>query len=428
MKKRVMSLFLALSVFFNAIYFNLSKKTNVMANGIYKDEFSEHYLDFSSVNIENNYHLKEESISDIVILTQENSYCVSNNLSIESVVNNIILNSKKTSKSFFTDSNISGSKELITSVINTVFETKSNFQEDLCLLNDVSISLGKLVNGVCAIYDSNDNKIVINEEMLIKNNYSYSYLFHVLMHEINHVRQYRCMCSNKKYRSVGDLGFKFLMEASAESEIIYNGRMKEESPSYFEYRYLESSFLLMAAFKNKGTLDDYYEAIFNSDFKKLYQLFGLETKEDYESFYHILNELNSLDKNNSNVGNEVFLEIYKIAAEDIAKRVKNEDIKLIELINIITILKGTLINPYTLDDLDFLQQLDDLEEILILFVAKEYNNEVEFIYNLIDINSKEFYNYFYDNKNNSLIKEYPILIEIVNNTNKYFYLELLSRR
>jgi len=428
MKRRLISLLLASSVFISALSINIKKKRNVMDNGIYKDIYSEHILDFSSVNVENNYYLKEDNVSDIVVLTQDNSVCVSNNLSIESVVDNIMLNSKKEPKSFFIDKNISGSKELIIRVINTVFETKSNFQEDLCLLKDVSISLGKLAAGVCATYNSKNNKIVINEDMLIENNYNSSYLFHVLMHEVNHVRQYRCKCSNKMYRSVGDLGFKFLMEASAESEIIYNESIGEEIPSYFEYRYLESTLLLMAAFKNKGTLEDYYEAIFNSDFIKLYQLFGLETKEDYESFYHILNELNSLDKEKSNVGNEVFLEIYKIVAEDIAKMIKNKDIKLIELINIITLLKGTLINLYTLDDLEFLQKLDDLEKILVLYIAKEYNTEVEFIYNLIDTNSKEFYNYFYEEKNNSLIKEYPILIEIINNTNKYFYLELLSRR
>ena len=46
-------------------------------------------------------------------------------------------------------------------------------------------------------------------------------------------------------------------------------------------------------FKENRTVNQYYDAIFDSDLEQFYYYFGLETEEDYLDFYHILYAIDS---------------------------------------------------------------------------------------------------------------------------------------
>lgn len=426
MKKRVISLFLALSVFLNAISFNFSKKTNVMANGIYKDEFSEHYLDFSSIDINNKKDINDVEISRLVVNTQIENTCHSYFFDLGDVVDNIVNNSNKKSNSFFKEGNILNKKALLEEVINSCFDTKSNFNEDLCLLYDLVIVTSKLPDNTMATYDGNNNEIRINEEMLKENKDNTNFLKHVLMHEINHARQHRCNCNKSIYRSIMDLGFKFLLESSAESEIVNTKNiLSEEGPTYSEYRLFESNVLLMALFKDKN-LEEYYQAIFDSDFKAFYKLFELETKEDYEGFFNILNELNSYSLTEGR-NNDVFLKIYKIVCEDIARKVKEDKLSVWRFIFILPIVKTAIINKYTYEDDEFLEKVEVIDDILINYISEVTGENPGEIKDLISALGNNNIHNFYTGYADYLIEEYPILEDIKNNVSDSFYLYVLER-
>ena len=164
-----------------------------------------------------------------------------------------------------------------------------------------------------------DNIIKYYQEYLLKyekyselydNPYDIYYFIkeHILKHELNHVNQVACNCRLKKgqtYLDVRTLSLetpdridfpgKFLIEASAESNLYLNDYVYKHDSSYIypDLRKKEALILLLALFSDNG-IEEYYDAIKDSDLPKLYDFLGINTENDFYDFYKVLYQIDSI--------------------------------------------------------------------------------------------------------------------------------------
>lgn len=218
------------------------------------------------------------------------------------------------------DSNISEIKKVCIDSFNVVIEkfikeSTNDLDEDICHMQTLSIVLGDTSKIEEKFYDFNSDIIpacYIDEENVIVIDYqaclnafkkdSYSNIVNnlslTLEHELNHFKTRMCLC-REQYNQYTSIDYNppfvcFMSESSAESAL-YNleeNNNYEEVESwnyaYIQERQAESLLFLLALFNEDVIISDYYNAIFDTNFKKIYEFFELETKEDYLDFYHIL--------------------------------------------------------------------------------------------------------------------------------------------
>lgn len=215
-------------------------------------------------------------------------------------------------------------------------DATNDIVEDICKLKDISIvaQRGNLDEGdeiVLGSYLPNLNAIVLNVDTIYqsllndKNGEELEVLeldqavTETLIHELNHVRQHVCSC--KLEEDAPDvLGYQdahtFILEASAESAL-YNqgqdskayGKGKYDYTYYFE-RERETLILLLGLFHDDVGLDDYYNAIFDSDLEAFYRFCGVKTEEEKYVLHKIWFALDSLETFNQfpfDVANEEVL-------------------------------------------------------------------------------------------------------------------------
>ena len=130
---------------------------------------------------------------------------------------------------------------------------------------------------------------------------------YILKHELNHVNQTACNCRLEKgqiYFDIStlslnstansDLPGKFLIEASAESNLYLNeyDYKHDLSYTYYNLRDKEALILLLALFSD-NEIEEYYDAIKDSDLPKLYDFLGINTENDFYDFYKVLYQIDS---------------------------------------------------------------------------------------------------------------------------------------
>ena len=164
-----------------------------------------------------------------------------------------------------------------------------------------------------------DNIIKYYQEYLLKyekyselydNPYDIYYFIkeYILKHELNHVNQVACNCRLEKgqtYLDVRTLSLetpdridfpgKFLMEASAESNLYLNDYDYKHDSSYIypDLRDKEALILLLSLY-SFNDIEEYYDAIEDSNLPKLYDFLGINTKNDFYDFYKVLYQIDSI--------------------------------------------------------------------------------------------------------------------------------------
>ena len=238
--------------------------------------------------------------------------------------------------------------ELVSNTIwKSIIDDSSNKEENYCNMKNIKIvvdnsmmdATGKYIDNVSynSIYFDVDDKktIIINMDLLIKEYHAYynlyvdnpeyyedpgsvyDYFTKVLEHELNHVKQYCCDCRRDagQITSSIEVGFdssneivvlgNSLIEASAESDLYSDNvdNVNNLSYVYEDYRKTEALFLLTSIFNSN--VDEYYNAIKNTDFESFYKFFGLDSKEDFYNFYKALYSVEAIHgENNFIVGQD----------------------------------------------------------------------------------------------------------------------------
>lgn len=123
-----------------------------------------------------------------------------------------------------------------------------------------------------------------------------------LYHEINHVRQHSCDCRLEKGQKNVTIGYdnddyvSFIIESSAESAL-YNSEPKPnmylaESNTYgYNYqneRIFESLLIWLSMFDDSKQLEDYYNAVFDSNIEYFCNFFDVKSEEEIIELYKII--------------------------------------------------------------------------------------------------------------------------------------------
>ena len=220
-------------------------------------------------------------------------------------------------------------------IIESLYNGDEINLEYYCKLKDIKIVIDKTNSGAnsSACFVMLDNKFYGKDTLVlfldnIINQYNYSlsiykeyknvydnpsdiYHFikeHILKHELNHVNQTACNCRLEKgqiYLDIStlslnstansDLPGKFLIEASAESNLYLNeyDYKHDLSYTYYNLRDKEALILLLSLFSD-NEIEEYYDAIKDSDLPKLYDFLGINTENDFYDFYKVLYQIDSI--------------------------------------------------------------------------------------------------------------------------------------
>ncbi len=384
-------------------------------------------------------------------------------------------------------------------VLKNLPSNESNdISEDFCKFQTLSICLGELGNdfedtGLLGYYEDELNCIILNKEG-IENLYDlllsyYKYgevnyaslidiIMETLVHELNHVRGHSCDCridAGQEYSSIIDYSeyVPTIIEASAESSK-YNTQdylseyFSDKYYSSFIYQYereLESFILVLGLLYND--VDDYYNAIFDSDFNKLYEFAGCENEEDIKRFYHILYNIDgSMMRNDlaidiggddvsvsdveKLVGKEFVYEVLNIFTEDLIKYIStHNDISSTEAMTLFIMAESLSLDysrywSYDEDghinyeyDTDLVIRINNTRIVFENFIMDYYGLNDDKLYETIlaaslIINCGEAYTRdlvmtedyeIYINAFDSLVEKFPIIKSIINNsdTNSLIY-------
>lgn len=218
--------------------------------------------------------------------------------------------------SFFPDDNSDDNKYKIQEYFeNVLFEIlediykngTNNVNEDFHKFKDLKIVIdGNIKNGIDGLYDDTDNLIALRFDY---NKYSYD-LFreqycdiikHNILHELNHARQEMCSCRLNNGQELSSMDYcfpyvSFITESSAESSIFNQDSDMERDFNYvyLNERTMEKYLFLLGMFKENNNVNDYYNAVFDSDWNRLFEFLDVSSKEDATSVMRIIDNINTL--------------------------------------------------------------------------------------------------------------------------------------
>ena len=423
-------------------------------------DYSQYISMVSSVINTYNYeefYLDNQDVNDIINAANSIDQCTFNEeIDIPNLCDLIITNSINAGNSpFLSDySNCSLEDMYIDELfrkclfdsVNISLSTSNDIQEDYCLFKSLTFEKGdlKFIHAL-GLYEPQYNKITIDLNMIKENMSTDSLeqdLFKCLLHELSHVKQFKCNCrTNQLNHSIYSHTGNTILESSAESSLTNYYHVIEGS-LYPDLRKYENTLFLMAAFKENKNIDQYYNAIFNSDLNSLFNFFGLDSEEKIKNFYNILYSLDTLGeyteladniKNEygqleitNKVGNAYKIDIFKIAVTDLIEATQRDHLSLKECLYLYRFVKTELynLNKYYNDE-TFSNSLYEIEKIFYSFICDYYGvpNPIisfnDFILNLKQEKENENkrgilanYNEFNEEEYNNLLQKYPILANI----------------
>ncbi|MDE6142092.1 MAG: hypothetical protein K2G03_05770, partial [Bacilli bacterium] len=227
--------------------------------------------------------------------------------------------------------------------IDTVINGKNDIYEDLHQVENLTIVFGDaskfysnsedderyyLVYAseddsvILGVYDSYQNIIVIDDEAISlitsmyydleeQQNKFNDILLETLQHEFNHVRQKACECRINQ-GTVLDNMFVYdgsyistISEASAESDLYIMGKYPHSHSMQFNDYVYESEradellLLTLALCNEDAKIEDYYNAIFDTDYAALHNFFDLRSRDEICDFYHIVYSIDSKNFRNN---------------------------------------------------------------------------------------------------------------------------------
>ena len=348
---------------------------------------------------------------------------------------------------FYSDKVANKDLEVALSTVLTDYylDHTNDINEDFCKMQSLKIVFGK--QGVIADsfvnpfekYLPSENKIVTlayyiprcnlivlnidaiqkskNESILLWEEFAY-----ILRHELNHLRQYACDCRKSFLLypriSLQSENSSFLIESSAESEVFNVWNM----PMINEYKYetgllnyklerkYEAMLFILTLGRDDVSLNDYYNALFDSDINQLFSFLGAFHEEDKREMYFILssmdtilfdndssflyyNTLDSLSYNDSKkaVGFDFKILIFKRFLAQMKEYTNNQtDFSLEENVYLFDLIQQILVNDsfyYEEDkkivDERFLYQMELLEKDYFSFLENFYQRPVDSVWDNI---------------------------------------------
>lgn len=393
----------------------------------------------------------------------------------------------QTLKIFYGDTSLVNEDEsrykVVYDVNDTIILGYYNEEENIMVLGYESL----MISAEQKIEDTEEEKSPEDLEFEINENFKEE-LFFTISHELNHLRQSMCGCrdANKHADLCYEDSVMTLIEASAESELYNLDKTSYYDRTTYDYTYFferadEVLLMLIALAKNESNLDDYYNAINDTDLKSLLDFYGLETDDDIYKFYKVLNIIDGLNYRSNlpytiykdeteektfgyfqkDIGYAYRNEIFAMALNNLVEYTyENEDFSLEDNIMIFNVIKNQVAkfactwgkttaengeeiydNIY---DPSFVTQLVELENSYVSFLAeyygvlekdvRDYEEDIYFYGRYLSrkVNRKDYDNCYYKEEyaeaSDKLLERFPVLRAILLNSGYYEedYNELLS--
>lgn len=511
MKKRILSIFLAVNILTSSfILTSCSKKeeqeisTNQIVEEQDNNRLEQEFIDelkrkIDSIDVEylySEYYPNEETINEYKLLASSNIECPETDDSYKNIYQYIKRNTqvKYEDNNIFYDKNESLEKQeidenfyyAINDALDHIFSNhRNNYKEDICSLKSISIvnkdlsditsnndsPLGYFDSETRTVYiDYNKafdtlelinvgRKVTDQEERTIRD-----FLGSIVEHEFDHVRQFSCEHRITNNEIVKTVDFNntpsFLIEASAESAVYnynnYNVKHESNEYTYETFRESEALLMLLAAFKEKRTIENYYTPIFDSNAKEFWEYFGINSDQELNDFYNIYYAINTINERTGlsrklkeedqittsndikkSIGNEYLIDMSKIIFIDLIDATERENLNLDDNLLLYIIVKSYLTYEsmkmdyeeckYVFDD-EFVHKFNEIDKNYKEYLYKKYNlTEEELNEKLNDQNletelykitkfSREDYDYL-DSRDisrfNSLDRKFPLLKPIL---------------
>ena len=377
-------------------------------------------------------------------------------------------------------------EDVLKKVINDIIEKSTNdIKEDICVFQNLKIVSGNINRNnkdnitTLAEYNSLTNVIIVDLDAIknmdsITGEINSTYLYRTLYHELSHARQNICKCREDKGQRIYNISYlypysSFMIESSAES-VIYNQELNEDlnikGEIYSSYTYnlertAEELFFTLALTNDfSKTVDDYYNAIFDSNVEALWKFCGAESKEEIYRLYKIIYAIDGRFDRNSllfdtrkemdnkdsveHIGYAYRVDLFKWNITNLINQTcSNSNITLEENLIIFNIIKNNIVDmlftatfesdeTIKYDD-KFVQDIYELENTYIDFLCKYYQvskeeirslEENEIAFNINDLANISKGNYDKDalisfSKEQKILEKYPLIKNLL--INKYCY-------
>lgn len=365
---------------------NVDEKNNLVNQ--YLDYFKNITYDYDN----SEYYLSNQEIDELIRKSNTIKNCTNENVSmdvneifekirinsIDYLKNHELVTSSFVERNAVCDENTFQSQLIFETSLKILLkelleESHNDIKEDFCKFESLSICYGSVkdILGysdnsylILGYYDTINNAVIIDYDAItiLYENISYDYgntgiyitlpsvLIKTLSHEMNHVRQSACDCRINAGQEYADVSYSeyisFLQESSAESDLYNSGKFisyyvskcNNNEFSYEDERGFEALILLMGVMNN--SMDDYYNAIFDSDVNALFEFLGAYTDEEKHELYRLIYIIDGVNYRNDLIFNfnEFEYNNYLNPADIIGREYRYEimnkfTISLIEYIN-----------------------------------------------------------------------------------------------
>lgn len=448
-RKKVQVLFIALTLMItNVGCANKDYDENDVSYG-YDDSSNNRFIDYcEEINPEYNYdeyYITEDNVDEIVELVLNNDvFCNNESLDKDMLFNSIVNNTYLYVDSkddvinvFDMGNNEYGlDQEMLNNYIfdaiwNSISLDSSNMSENYCKMSEINIVINNDIDSSAIFIGpiSSDNKsfdvidsntIMLNMDSIYNEYYSrsnndssyddpgtiYEFISYVLSHELSHVKQDICSCRiddgqlpysidifYNSENGVDCIG-KTLIEASAESSL-YGSDVSSNHNDFFVYdlyREDEAMLMLLGIFNHDSS--DYYNAVMNTDFKKFYNFYNLDSNSEAYTFYKILYDFDASHNENNflkNIGEEdlsyyevrellgnaAYIDLYKLYVGNLIDFCSNNDVSFSDSIFLNQFFKTVVFNKLDDCNLDISNEFVVLDEIFKCFVSEHYDISFE---------------------------------------------------
>lgn len=327
--------------------------------------------------------------------------------------------------------------------------------------NVIEISLTALKENYDYFKECNDGLFMIDAAKLLA------------MHEMDHVKETACpdQIANGKEKnlSIDGKNYSFILEANAENDL-YHGDLKQENPAlleftnshdilaymllkkYSNYCEIENLLLCINAFDNSSNVSDFYQAIYNNDLSKIYDMLNISSDEEkitlnkiiysvdamanYNDFaikakeqLHISGEVSNDDflKINDLIGEMEYVDIMKLTLKNlIFYNEKQNDLTIEDNLNLYKFLLYTIYSEAAITNFnewlditdyyfyqEYYDSMQKLENIFFTYLARRYAISFDEVCTLSngDTVINDFYEYAQYNDANfdNLLQKFPKL-------------------
>lgn len=332
-----------------------------------------------------------------------------------------------------------GASHILEHSLQDIFLNANNeVNEDICLLKDLVIAISNEPSPIMAKYLYKENIIIIYlqeiESFANKEGISLPQAMgHILKHELSHVRQTKCRERNFEIYEEPTFNSysSFLIEASAESSL-YNLGLEQD---FLPYRNIyenekEAEALLFLLGLTSPSLEEYYNALFDADYVKLFSFWHADDTDKIYIISQILYLINTsfnqttlakdlktrtLTGENDKLKLDFSYElaIFELALKNLAEETRRGDISLKENILFFCIIKETiktsLIDKFSSDnEKKYLTLCLYYEEFLKNYYDKAFEEILSMVENNENILKDATPEY------NELKDKYPVIIALEN--------------